>query len=62
LAFPLLSPEAKGEPSMANTKEDEPEMLKEILKMQEETHKLVQQMAQDVRRLKNELGLWNVMK
>ena len=47
---------------MANTKEDEPEMLKEILKMQEETHKLVQQMAQDVRRLKNELGLWNVMK
>jgi hypothetical protein len=32
------------------------------LKMQQETHKLIQQMAQDVRRLKNELGLRDVMR
>ncbi len=47
---------------MANTDEDQPDVLKEILKMQQETHKLIQQMAQDVRRLKNELGLRDVMR
>lgn len=47
---------------MANTEEDQPDVLKEIWKMQQETHKLIQQMAQDVRRLKNELGLRDVMR
>jgi hypothetical protein len=47
---------------MASTDEDQPDVLKEILKMQQETHKLIQQMAQDVRRLKNELGLRDVMR
>jgi hypothetical protein len=47
---------------MTNTEEDQPDVLKEILKMQQETHKLIQQMAQDVRRLKNELGLRDVMR
>jgi len=47
---------------MANTDEDQPEVLQEILKMQQETHKLIKQMAQDVRRLKNELGLRDVMR
>ena len=45
---------------MANTDQDQPEMLKEILKMQQESHKLIQQMAQDIRRLKKEMGLWEV--
>jgi len=47
---------------MANTNEDQPEMLKEILKMQQESHKLIQQMAQDIKRLKSEMGLWEVTK
>jgi hypothetical protein len=47
---------------MANTDEDQPDVLKEILKMQQETHKLIQQMAQDVKRLKNELGVRDVMR
>jgi hypothetical protein len=47
---------------MADTNEDQPETLKELLKMQTETHKLVQQMAQDIRRVKNEMGLWDVTK
>jgi len=47
---------------MTNTEEDQPDVLKEILKMQQETHKVIQQMAQDVRRLKNELGLRDVMR
>ena len=45
---------------MADTNEDQPQTLKELLKMQAETHKLVQQMAQDIRRVKNEMGLWDV--
>ena len=47
---------------MADTNEDQPQTLKELLKMQAETHKLVQQMAQDIRRVKNEMGLWDVTK
>jgi len=47
---------------MANTDEDQPEVLNEILKMQQETHKLVQQIAQDMKRLKNELGVRDVMR
>ena len=62
LALPLLPPEAKGGTNMADTNEDQPETLKELLKMQAETHKLVQQMAQDIRRVKNEMGLWDVTK
>ena len=62
LALPLLPHEAKGGTNMADTNEDQPETLKELLKMQAETHKLVQQMAQDIRRVKNEMGLWDVTK
>jgi hypothetical protein len=63
VAFPLLlQGKNQGGTEMANTDEDQPDVLKEILKMQQETHKLIQQMAQDVRRLKNELGLRDVMR
>ena len=63
VAFPLLiQGKTKGGTQMANTDEDQPEVLQEILKMQQETHKLIKQMAQDVRRLKNELGLRDVMR
>jgi hypothetical protein len=65
LMWPFLcSPweKTKGGTQMTNTDEDQPDVLKEILKMQQETHKLIQQMAQDVRRLKNELGLRDVMR
>jgi hypothetical protein len=65
LMWPFLSSpweKTKGGTQMTNTEEDQPDVLKEILKMQQETHKLIQQMAQDVRRLKNELGLRDVMR
>jgi hypothetical protein len=65
LMWPFLcSPweKTKGGTQMTSTDEDQPDVLKEILKMQQETHKLIQQMAQDVRRLKNELGLRDVMR
>ena len=45
---------------MANINEHQPEVIKEILKMQEEIHKLVRQVVQDVKRVKNQLGLWDV--